>query len=597
MRRKIFFSLLIFLLAGFLYSPAFFVDQAQAASASLLISPSTGNFSVGNKFTAKILVNSGGGNGINAAEGALKYNPAYLKVDSVSKGSIFSLWTQDPVFSNSAGTISFGGGSPSAYKGSTGVIVTVVFTVLKAGDTDVSFTSGLVLANDGMGTNILSGMSSAKYSVAAAVVTPVTPVATTTTPQETKKPVTAEPKTEEKGILPPAPEVVSTTHPKEDVWYPNNNPEFKWKLLADVIAVSVLITDKADSDPGNDSEGVIESKSFDNIKNGAWWIHAKFKNKFGWSQITHRKFQIDSEAPEMFVIKIDDKNDPTNPTPVFDFETFDKVSGIDRYKLNINGETKELTTFDFKKNPYVSTILPPGDNQIDVVAFDKAGNAASTSRKFIVEPLKMPIISDMPKTLISGKEDLIIRGTSFYPQATVKVFIGKVGKDPEITDVQTDAEGNWSFFSKKKYDIGDYEVWTQLVDNRGAQSFATNKNILVVIKPSIIQAYGWLIILILFIAVLVELASIITMRIRFIEERIRIKKETEETKNVVQKVFHALKEELDEQLEFADNRKGLSESERRVKERLQDALDVAQEFIDKEIADTQKEINLKIKER
>ena len=46
-------------------------------------------------------------------------------------------------------------------------------------------------------------------------------------------------------------------------------------------------------------------------------------------------------------------------------------------------------------------------------------------------------------------------------------------------------------------------------------------------------------------------------------------------------------------MELADKKTGLSESEKRVKDKLQDALDISEEFIGKEIEDVNKEIHLK----
>ena len=564
------------------------IPSAKAAGATLYVSPASAKYQVGQTFTMSVLVNSGGGSGINAAEGALKFDPTILKAQSVSKGSLFSLWTEEPKFNNTAGTISFGGGSPSAYKGSSGSIVSISFKVLKAGDSSVSFTSGLVLANDGVGTNILSSYGSGKYTLTEAEKKEEPKVEK---PKEETKP--KEEETTEKGILPPAPEVISTTHPKDTIWYPNNKPEFKWKLLADVVAVAVSLNEASTSDPGTDSEGIIETKSFDNVKNGVWFIHVKFKNKFGWSQITHKKIMVDSEAPEQFTIKYNDQGDPTNPTPIIDFETIDKVSGVDHYKLIINNESKEVQPTDFKLNPFKTQILPPGEQVIEVIAYDKAGNLASSTGKFIVEPLKMPIITDIPLSVIRGKENLVVRGTSFYPQATIQIMISQGNKDPDIYETKTDNDGNWSFFLDKKLDKGNYNVWAKLIDGRGAQSFDTTKRFVSVVSPSILQSFGWYIIIFLFLLVVAAGLTIEYMRRKFDEERSRIKNEIKETKETVTKVFVAMKEELDEQLEFADTKRGLSEAERRVKERLQEALEIAQEFINKEIDDTEKEIKIK----
>ena len=79
------------------------------------------------------------------------------------------------------------------------------------------------------------------------------------------------------------------------------------------------------------------------------------------------------------------------------------------------------------------------------------------------------------------------------------------------------------------------------------------------------------------------------------EEKTRIKAETDEVKERLRKIFAALREEVDELIELADKKPGLSDAERRVKEKLQESLDISEEFISKEVEDIEKEIKLKKK--
>ena len=92
------------------------------SSGTLLLSPSTGVYQANSVFTVRVVVNTGG-QSINAAEGKLQFDNQKLSVVNLSQaGSIFNLWTTEPEFSNSAGTITFGGGSPKGYTGSAGTI-------------------------------------------------------------------------------------------------------------------------------------------------------------------------------------------------------------------------------------------------------------------------------------------------------------------------------------------------------------------------------------------------------------------------------------------------------------------------------------------
>ncbi|MCK4539732.1 hypothetical protein KAU09_01095 [Candidatus Parcubacteria bacterium] len=577
---SVFLFLLLFL-TGFL---PFDSCLSQAGGAVLFLSPSTGDYNVGRSFTVSVAVNSGGGSGINAAEGSIKYDNSYLTVSKLSDtGSIFKLWTTDPTYSNSAGTISFGGGSPGPYKGTNGTIFTITFSTKKIGTTEVKFSSGIVLAADGKGTNIFSGFGNARFNIIEAEKKEEKPKPK---PKQEKKDDTP------KGLLPPLPDISSETHPETDIWYQNNNPEFTWKILADLTGVSFLITDSPDSDPGPESDGIIENAVFDeDVADGEQYFHIKYKNKSGWSQIAHRKFLVDVTPPKDFDIAYDSGGDPTNPAAKLRFKTEDKASGLDYYKISIDGIGERIGTRQMDKGYYQLQPLDPGRHEVQVAAYDKAGNAASSSIDFMVEPLKAPIITSIPK-IINKKDELIIRGTSFYPQVTIKIYIGKEGEDPIEASVKTDDESNWSYFHKDELEKGMYEVRAKLIDDRGAQSLDSTKYFLSVVSLSIIDRFGLWIIIILLIIIALLVLYIMYQRKEFNDEKTRIMRETAEVKIKLAKIFFALREELDELLQMADKKPGFSEAERKVKEKLEESLDISEEFISKEVTDVEKEIKL-----
>lgn len=168
----------------------------------------------------------------------------------------------------------------------------------------------------------------------------------------------------------------------------------------------------------------------------------------------------------------------------------------------------------------------------------------------------------------------------------------KDGNDPIEASVKTDDDGNWSYFRNEILEKGNYEVWAKIVDDRGAQSSDSTRYILSVISLSFIERFSlWIIILLLTIIVALVL-YIIYQRREYLDEKRRIMRETEEVKVKLAKIFMALREEVDELIEMADKKPGLSDAERRVKERLQESLDISEEFINKEVTDVEKEIKL-----
>jgi hypothetical protein len=558
--------------------------SAQAGSATLFLSPGSGSYSPGKSFVVKIMVDSDGGVGINAAEGQIKYDPAFLTISKISDAStIFKLWTKDPTYSNTAGTISFGGGSPGAYKGSAGELFNVTFNAKKAGETQVTWTSGVVLAADGRGTNVFGGFGNAKFTINEAVKT------------EETKPVETEKEAEKpKGNLPPQPDVSSKTHSDENIWYSNNNPEFNWRILSDMTGVSYGISKDATADPGDKNDGLVENVEFTDQEDGEQYFHLKYQNQFGWGKTTHYKLKIDTKAPEEFSIVVDNDNDSTNPSPKLIFKTSDITSGLSYYSVLLDLEPIRVELNELDRGYYQTQALLPGEYNFVVAAIDNAGNSASSSVSYIVEPLKAPVITSIPK-IHNRKDDLIIRGTSFYPNVTVKIFISGENIDTLDFEVATDNEGNWSYFHNGDIKKGTYEVWARLIDERGAQSLDSTHNILTVISPSILDTFcGWIIGLLLLIITGLILYIIYQNKLNIVEKN-RILKETHEVKQKLAKIFSALREEVDELIALADKRPGLSESERRVKEKLQESLDISEEFISKEVEDVEKEIKIKKK--
>jgi len=91
-----------------LISFSFFIFNAnEAHAASLYLSPSSGTHTVGNIFTVSAYVNTNNA-AINNSDATINFPTDLLEVVSVSRSSsIFSLWVEEPAFSNGGGTISF----------------------------------------------------------------------------------------------------------------------------------------------------------------------------------------------------------------------------------------------------------------------------------------------------------------------------------------------------------------------------------------------------------------------------------------------------------------------------------------------------------
>lgn len=338
----------------------FAFPATHAHAASLYFSPTTVTQTSGQTFSAVIRVNTEG-QAINAAQGSVVFDQTKIEVVSVSKsGSIFNLWTQDPTFSNSEGTIDFEGGLPSpGYSGSSGLILTASFRVKGNSSTTATLVSGAILANDGLGTNILTSLGKITISVTS-----------TTNNTNTQPPV-------DTSTLGGAPQVQSSTHPDSTKWYSNSSPAFAWTLPTDATGVSYLITDKATSNPGPKSDGLVSKAEFKGIGDGTQYFHIKFNEHGAWGLIAHYQFNIDTVPPTGFEINTT-TTDPIHPE--ITFETTDALSGIDHYEIKIGDSGNWVTLSpDQAGKPYRLSFDRIGTQTVFVKAIDKAGNFTTGS--------------------------------------------------------------------------------------------------------------------------------------------------------------------------------------------------------------------------
>ena len=131
--------------------------------ASLYLSPSSGSYTLGNTITLSVFAESVS-EAFNAVSGTVAI-PSGVDVVSVSStGSIINFWVQEPSYIS--GAVRFEGVVLNpGYKGSGGKIATITLRAKTQGSHTLSYTSASILANDGKGTNLLSGTRGATLSV------------------------------------------------------------------------------------------------------------------------------------------------------------------------------------------------------------------------------------------------------------------------------------------------------------------------------------------------------------------------------------------------------------------------------------------------
>lgn len=292
-----------------------------ATAATLSFSEPAASYSVGQTFSVSVYAGSGD-QAMNAASGVISFPWDKLEVVSLSKtGSIFSLWVQEPSFSNSAGTVSFEGIILNpGFTGASGKILTITFRAKTAGTANLSFSSGSVLANDGTGTNILTGSRVAVVNIGAKSspppISPVEPAIDTASENN-------------------VPTITSSTHPDQTKWYADSSPEFSWNLPIGALEVRTLIGTSPSSIPTIRYAPPIGNKKVDTLPDGTYYFHLQIRNASGWGGIAHYRVNIDTTAPKPFTITFPHGTKGLEPRPIILFDTTDSQSGVSHYDIKI----------------------------------------------------------------------------------------------------------------------------------------------------------------------------------------------------------------------------------------------------------------------
>jgi len=344
-----------------------FGNPTPVKAATLGMSP--GNISVrsGQTFTVNVSISSSD-QAANAVSGNISFPSNIVEVVSISRaGSIITIWAEEPSFSNSSGTVIFEGVVLNpGFTGSSGRVVSLNMRAKTAGSGAIRFTSSAILANDGRGTNILTGAGISQVSVADA----------TTNPQEQQE-------SSEPTSVPAAVTISSATHPDQAKWYRAKDVSFFWTNPSNITGVNILADQVPDTDPGTVSDGRFSTYSYTDVKDGVWYFHLKVRNVRGWGPTSHFRFNIDSQPPSELTIR--QRHDESLGVPRFSIFASDEGSGISRLEIILDGNTAVSHEYspDFI---YTTEKLTPGNHILNVKAFDQAGNEISRELSFVIPP-------------------------------------------------------------------------------------------------------------------------------------------------------------------------------------------------------------------
>ncbi|HUZ93069.1 MAG TPA: cohesin domain-containing protein, partial [Candidatus Paceibacterota bacterium] len=556
------------LLSFALEAAAFSIPAHAAGSASLSIIPATGSHAPGSIFTASVMLDSGGGVGVNAADGDLAFDPSLLAVQSVSKAnSVFNLWVADPTFSNTDGSVTFSGGSTSAYTGSSGDVIDITFKALKAGSADVKFTSGSALAADGQGTDVLGSKNSATFTIGGASVSsnPAPTPTPTATPDNSASAVAAAPP------FTVSIAVTSATHPDPTQWYANNNPVFTWQLTSDIASVSTAFDRNPGTYPRRSSEGLLSTKQYSNIGEGTWYFHVRFEDSLGdWSDPVNYGVRIDDTPPGPFTVNVETGAGVSGRTLLV-FNATDTVSGVDHYVATFDGvSSTTIALSDVQSGVYTAPPLLPGKHLVNIKAVDKAGNSSEANAAFELQGVAMPNITNFPATVIE-KSPIVLEGIA-DSGSNVTVDINDAGnKVVSEGKMVADETGHWLYAVEGGLSTGKYSLGVSMVTVQGASASSTMKGAMDVIPAPFLDRFG-LVLIVILLACIGGLVTFGFYKKKLIEMQFALaKRENEEAREKAKAVFEALREEVDDQISHMEG--GAAQAQGEVKLEPEQVLD------------------------
>lgn len=310
-------------------------------------------FNTGTEQPIAIKVTSGG-EAINAAQAVVEYDPTQIEVLEVRTEDSFC----DPGFflekdiDHENGTVTIACGLPNpGYSKTSGVLAKLVVKTLKNERFVLRFDRGktMVLANDGLGTNVLRAAMDGSYLVIDA-----------------------------DARIPSAPNalpVVSLSHPNTERWYPKKEAVFSWPAV-EGYEYAYHVDQNPMAIASNDASSTREHVVRLTVPtDGVHYFHL-FPQKEGVDLApTTYRIQIDSTPPATTTIKMHTKEPLVSEIVRFWFSSEDSGSGLQTSYYVRFGEGIFLPVGSQLFVPF----LEAGTHRMTVRAFDRANNFSDST--------------------------------------------------------------------------------------------------------------------------------------------------------------------------------------------------------------------------
>lgn len=559
----------------FLYVFVLFFYAQVACAADIFLGSDKSGVRVNDTFSVTAFINTVGV-AVNSAEGVISFPNDLVSVESVSmSGSVFSIWVEQPTFSNNAGIVSFNGGSPNpGFNGARGAVVRITFKAKEKGTATLSFSGASVYANDGLGTDVTSGRRGVSVTIGDSVSVPPQPSGINT---------------------PGAPEITSVEMPDQDKWYSKSKAVFSWNVGDQITSTQLLLGSFPTSVPTITYTPPIGNKEVSGLSDGVSYLHVRFANSSGWGTTAHRKIKIDTTAPTNLVVLSSITEDDYI---ALDLRAQDKTSGVQSYKVLWNGNQLGETSVEPSLNSSVNLVIPAlpfGVQELSVRAYDRAGNFVTENISVSVPRIKTPKITEYSEVITKGGQ-VTIKGTT-YPSGDVFVYIKDGDDEPKKYPIKANDSGVFEFKSGNISHVGLASAWVVASRGDSIQSEASevvyirvNKSLVVRTGLFAIEVLMVLIPLILLILLLMFTTYYGFHKFRVMRRRLLL--DLDKTEDDSRKIFEVIKDDVKKSIHLFKKiniRRKISDEEKEVLDTLSKDVEQAEEYFEKRIEKIEKD--------
>lgn len=323
-------------------------------NSTLRLIPDAETFDPHYEGTVSVEVNTGV-ESVNTFDVGLQFDPSILKIRDILLNNSVCEEFLESSYDNVKGTIRITCILPTpGFSGKNGNVADIVFSMKKSGHAGLVFTDDTsVLANDGLGTNVLRMATNGSYEIE-----DVSMSSTTGSALWYQR----------------APSIYSPSNPNSERWYSNDTATFTWRN-PDQNTYAYAFDASPTTTPNGKNTTAGQSLSEPTPTSGVYYFHIAGVHAGAVGPVTHYKILNDIDGPQNLSLRASATTVETGDIVHLVFDATSTYSGLQReFYINL-GNGNDLF-YPVGRETYVPMLdsVSAGVQTITLRVFDKAGN-------------------------------------------------------------------------------------------------------------------------------------------------------------------------------------------------------------------------------